>query len=89
VSSTYPSNQGDSQQHTSLIINVSCIYRPIQIQVWTNFLALFTTCTELRNVLFFWCRQWVVFFVCVWNISRSTQWICAKFTRKTCSIPAF
>jgi len=27
------------------------------------------------------------FFVCVWNISGTDEWICARFTRKTCLVP--
>ena len=34
----------------------------------------------------FWPRRSVVF-VCVWNISRTAERICAKFTCKTCLVP--
>ena len=27
--------------------------------------------------------------VCVWNISGTAEWICAKFTRKTCLLPCW
>jgi len=33
----------------------------------------------------FWRRLWL--FVCVWNISDTSDRICAKFTRKTCLVP--
>jgi len=29
----------------------------------------------------------VTFFVCIWNILGATEWICAKFTEKTCLVP--
>ena len=29
----------------------------------------------------------MVFFVCVQNISGTTEWICAKFIWKTCLVP--
>jgi len=33
----------------------------------------------------FWHCLWL--FVCVWNISGTNEWICDKFTRKTCLVP--
>jgi len=47
--------------------------------------------------LWWWWWQWTVensvfgavslwFFLCVWNISRTAEWICTKFTQKTCLV---
>jgi len=48
--------------------------------------ALATTCTELRKVLFL--ALSVCGFLFVYEISRrNAEWICTKFTRKTCLVP--
>ena len=44
---------------------------------------IFTTRSELCRFCF-WHH---LFFVCVWNISGTTEQICAKFTWKTCLVP--
>jgi len=46
---------------------------------------LVTTHSELCRVLFLVLS--VTFLVCIWNISGSAEWICAKFTWKMCLVP--
>ena len=58
--------------------------------VTDNFVRLPNVCiitarSELREVLFL--APSVCFFVFVWNISRTAERICAKFTRKTYLVP--
>jgi len=47
---------------------------------------LITTRSELWKVLFL-APSVCGFFVCVWNISRTTEQACVKFTWKTCLVP--
>ena len=35
----------------------------------------------------FWRRHSVIIFLCVWNVFRTAERICAKFTWKTCLVP--
>jgi len=50
-------------------------------------MSLVTTRSELRRVLFLASSVCGFCFVCVWNISGTAEWMCAKFTRKTCLVP--
>jgi len=45
-----------------------------------------TTHSELQKVLFFGTVS-LWFFVCVWNVSETAQWICTKFIQKTSFVP--
>jgi len=47
---------------------------------------IITACNELWKVLYF-APSACGFYVCVWNISRTAEWIFAKFTWKMCLVP--
>jgi len=51
---------------------------------------VFTACSKLRKVLFLALSitfSFIQFFVCESNIYGTAEWICAKFTGKTCLVP--
>jgi len=54
------------------------------VHMWL-YILIFTICSELQKVLFL--APSVCGFLCVWNISGTAEWICTKFTRKTCLVP--